>query len=83
MLYLLAFEPKPGLPDAPRKPFDRFAGAHELSVDARSLEGWRIQAGRQRWEPIFTARGTYQFRVADDVMAAAAADTSFCSLTRK
>jgi hypothetical protein len=87
VLYLLAFEPRPGAPEAPRPPFERFATAHELSVDARSLEGWRLQAGRQRWEQVFALKGTYQFRAADDVVGDSGApvkiDPSFCTVTQK
>jgi hypothetical protein len=83
VLYLLAFESKPGLPDEPHPPFDRFKSAHELSLDAHSLEGWRYQAGRQGWEPVFTSRGSYVLRVGDDATNASAPDMSFCTVTRK
>jgi hypothetical protein len=83
VLYLLAFGSKPGLPDEPHPPFDRFKSAHELSLDAHSLEGWRHQAGKQRWEPVFGARGSYVLRVGDDVTNAAAPDLSYCTVTRK
>ena len=87
VLYLLAFEPRTGAPEPPHPPFTRFSSAHELSVDARTLEGWRFQAGKQRWETIFGGRGSYQLRVADDVVgnAGAAGDPgiAFCVVTRK
>jgi hypothetical protein len=82
VLYLLAFEPRAGLAEKPHVPFDRFSSAHEFTIDAGTLEGWRVQAKPQRWERVFGARGTYQLRAADDVLGNAS-DLSFCTVTRK
>jgi hypothetical protein len=87
ILYLLAFEPRPDAPDEPRSPFERFATAQQLSVDVRTLEGWRTQVGQQRWEKVFTRPGIYEVRSAEDLSAAYDAPSEFglssCHVTRK
>lgn len=87
ILYLLAYEPRPDVPDEPRPPFKRFATAQQLSVDVRTLEGWRTQIGQQRWEKIFTLPGTYEVRSSDDLLAGYDAPGEFglssCHVTRK
>lgn len=87
ILYLLAYEPRPDVPDEPRPPFERFATAQQLSVDVRTLEGWRTQVGQQRWEKVFTLPGIYEVRSSDDLLAGYDAPGRFglssCHVTRR
>ena len=87
ILYLLAYEPSPEVPDEPRPPFERFATAQQISVDVQTLEGWRTQVGQQRWEKVFTRPGIYEIRSADDLSAGYDAPGGFgissCHVTRK
>ncbi len=89
ILYLLAFKPRPDIPEEPEPPFDRFATGHEFGVaGVHTIEGWRLQAGQGRWERVFTRRGVYEFRSAenvasDDVGGLGKFGLATCSVTLK